>query len=292
MTKNIKSYDSIFIEPKCCSGHVELYKELIRTKLSSGTVLFVSTSDYLRNFDDLEVDKHVINTIDASNKLLYRLQQILFLFKVALLLRNISYKECIFLSYENISFFPFSYTNNRILVVEHNNIDQLLSSKFKSLFYRLTSNDVEHIVFEGYIGEYITSKYNKKHSVLEHPKRRIVALEPNEIDRDYIFCPSGDASYDFLIKLSKYCKDNNLLLITKDNYDLSQECDVIQKKFFSNYDSIFKNAKYIAIGVDFSYRVSGVFYEAIANDKRVILNDCIFSSNVKLKYNKNIEIVL
>ncbi|HAS8547369.1 TPA: hypothetical protein I7775_20395 [Vibrio vulnificus] len=292
MTKNIKSYDSIFIEPKCCSGHVEVYKELIRTKLSSGTVLFVSTSAYLNNFDDLEVDKHVINTIDTSNKILYRLQQIIFLFKLALFLRNISYKECIFLSYENISFFPFSYTNNRIFVLEHNNIDQLLSSKLKSLFYRFTSNEVEHIVFEDYIGEYINSKYNKKYSVLEHPKRLIVSLEPDEIDRDYVFCPSGDASYDFLIKLSRYCKHNNFLLITKDKYDLSQECNVIQKKFFSNYDTIFKNAKYIAIGVDFSYRVSGVFYEAIANGKRVILNDCIFSSHVTRKYNKNIEIVL
>ncbi|MGF1689542.1 hypothetical protein L4C36_23285, partial [Photobacterium japonica] len=227
-----------------------------------------------------------------SNKVFYRFQQMLFLLNLFFVLKEGGYRKCIFLSYENLTMLPFSYFLKNVSVIEHNNIDQLLTSKFKSFAYSYTSSKVEHFVFEDYIGEYISKKYNKNYNVLAHPERKIQSIKEKKFDKEYVFCPSGDVSYEFLLKLCQFCKQNDYLLIAKDKYNLTGKCDVIQKSFFEDYDSLFINSKFIAIGVEFSYRISGVFYEAIANHKKVIMNECVFSSNVQSKYINNIEMVL
>ncbi|MGF1689587.1 hypothetical protein L4C36_23545, partial [Photobacterium japonica] len=67
----MKNYDYVLVEPKCCAGHVELYKELIKTRFNDGSVLFISSSNYLDKIDIPNVDKYEIKLINSSNKVFY-----------------------------------------------------------------------------------------------------------------------------------------------------------------------------------------------------------------------------
>lgn len=292
--KNIKHYDVVLVEPKCSPGHIMLYKELINGFFHGSKILFISTSEYNCHFKGINVDFISINCKTYKNKISYRFNQFLFIGRLISIIKKVSYNKCFFLSYENISISLFSYFINELHLFEHNNIDQVTSSKLKSLFYSITSIKTIHVTFEDYIGEYIRDTYGKNYMVVDHPHRKIscICSGVSPFNCNYVFCPSSDVSYEFLVKLANYCNEFSLLLVVKKPFDLEKYCDVYHSPYFDDYDEVFMGAKYIAVGVSFSYRVSGVFYEAIANEKKVIMNECLFSNVMKAKYSHAIEVIL
>nr|WP_321278096.1 hypothetical protein [uncultured Vibrio sp.] len=296
MKINTETYDFVLVEPKMCKGHINFYKDYITRLIDNDkTILFISTEDYCDEFMDVEglSIKSVPFKIWSCGVLSYRFFQIKFLIYLLVYIKGLSYGKLIFLSYETISLSLYSRVfRGNFSIIEHNNIDDMNRSKVKKLFYKFIGHHVEHLVFEDYIGSYLVKELNKKVGLICHPLRRVDPSSVSPFERPYIFCPSIDSSEKFLVALANFCKKNDLLLVCKNKFDLSRFNNVIQSGFFNNYEQMLYHANYIAVGVDFEYRISGVFYECVANNKKIIMNNCLFSNMMKEKYPLSVEYIL
>ena len=281
----MKNYDYILVELKAPSGHVNLYRNQIESLLIKGKkILFVTTKLYSDFFSNLDIDFLIFDCNHTNNKVFHRIQQCHLLLKLKIKLTQLKYQKLVFLSYENMSFcFLSRIFDENTYVVEHNNIDFIIENKIKRLSYNLTSKLITHVVFEDYISDFIVKEFGKKTKIIAHPVNRYSQCSKVS-NFNYIFCPSSDTPKAFLDRLLIFCERNNLVLITKDKYKLKESEFLIQKNFFENYDEVFVNASYIAIGVDFKYRISAVFYEAISNNKKIIMSDSLFSQKMISKY--------
>lgn len=87
--------------------------------------------------------------------------------------------RCLFIKYDKVIFFTFDtlsfyivtlFIKKPIYLFHHNNTDQLNDPK-KNFLFRLYSNRVNHIVFDGYIKDYLLSKnvHDNLIHVLPHP---------------------------------------------------------------------------------------------------------------------------
>lgn len=194
----------------------------------------------------------------------------------------------IFLSYETISMSLALNTSSKlpVLLFEHNNIDQLLTSSIKSFFYKMIPKYALHIVYETYISNFIKVTYSKSTAVVNHPhylKNKIEKNDVNNKDQLTIFAPSSTYNDEILEYLIRYSKQNNYMLISKGPKEISEE-NLIISPFFNNYDDLMKQSDFIFITNTFNYRVSGVLYEALGNHKRVLGMQCKYLSEMQKRY--------
>lgn len=285
----------LFVETKDSVGHINFYNHLLSSE--NRDFLFVTSEAFSTNFGDLNnvLVKTPWKKLYSASKITYRLEQF-FLILSSLKLAGKD-DDVVFMSYDTISLMlaiPFLKGRN-IKVFEHNNIDQCLTSKIKSFSYKLLSSYVTSIVFEEYIGAYIKKTYDRDYLVYEHPKRIILdSLTSVRHSAPYIFMPSSDISREGFMKILEFVEKHNLLLYCKKYSFLEKEGfvhDLVKtSSFFENYNSLFLHAKYIAIPNNFSFRMSGVYYESIANNKKMLMIDCIMARELFNRV-KNITII-
>lgn len=281
------------IETKDSTGHIKLYQHIIKDFDNlDANVNFISSEMYLNNFERTYFNKvnfEICGTKKViKGKIFHRIQQFILMIK--------AFKKCskndvlILLSYDCIAlWFALLFFNfKELYVFEHNNIDQLDDSHLKSFFYRKLSDKVVSYVFESYIGERVYKKYSRNYLVYKHPLFELKQINKFHHSNKYIFIPSSDVSMSNFLQLYNFAKKEGLDIITKKHSFLKDLPlnGVYQSEYFCNYEDIFLGAEYIGVVNDFKYRVSAVFYEAVANSKKVIMNNTLFSEKVKNNYEK------
>lgn len=281
-----------FIETKDSKGHVKLYKSILMGFMNgSERVKLITSESYACNFDSVKQGLDIVTCNKYplwGGKVLYRIQQIYLM--ILALRKCCSRDDVFFLSYDTVSiwFSLLFFRFKNVYVFEHNNIDQLKSSIIKRFFYRLLSKKVTSYVFEDYIGAYIKEEYCRNFKVYQHPLFIVNSESVFEHRRKYIFLPSSDVSSKSFYLLCEFAKQYDLDIITKKHPFLSSlNSDFIfQHDYFENYDQVFYSSEFVAVVNDFNYRVSGVFYEAVATSKKIIMNRTPFSEYVFEKYEK------
>lgn len=185
----------------------------------------------------------------------------------------------------------------QIFVFEHNSIpssSERFKDRLKRFLFKISSSFVTHIVFENYIANYLSDTYNSKNVVVPHP-----CLSEKEDDLDitddcykylntnvkFAFSPSGSTGDAFISLLDNSLnKNGKLIFLTKSSTYFSPYSMTLVRPSFKSYYCLLSKCSFVVIGCDFDYRVSGVFYEALALSKPILINKSIFSSNVQNLY--------
>jgi hypothetical protein len=296
------------VESKASIGHVNFYNIYYNDLAKSNTVEVLSYSSI---FEKLKVKEKIIKTIFFreqvfKSKISYHLYQIYFSYKAIKFAKKNGFEKIIFSVYDTFSigiiacFFPHLLSSIKVELFEHNNIDQLKTSKIKSLLYKLTSKYVKSIVFENYIGEHINLVYQREFYCYPHPLIMVNSDNVNKdidkrlLGKDYVFLPSAAINKAELETVYEFCTRNRLLLVCKKNSLLNNfpADSFIAETYFENYQHLLLNCKYLAVANDFSYRVSAVFYEGIANDLNIIIADNLMARKLSLKYKESEILIL
>ncbi|ALM72124.1 hypothetical protein [Vibrio vulnificus] len=279
-------------------GHYKFNNEILNW-MCKEDIDFISffSSDFFDNKSENE------NNLSFSSFFLYKKNMIVYvsfqflLHLRLLLLSHKNDKKVILLSYEIYSFSIISYLYRlmgvKVLVVEHNTVPNS-SSKIKSVFYSLISSHVKHLCLESYISNYVSNEFGKKSAFFQHP-----ILIENEINytkskfnnQSYFFMPSStvEASVaDSIIKLFALNPSEHLLM--KDIGCIRSK-NVEKQKFFEDYYNLLMKADGVILPQDFSYRVSGVFYESLAYVNKVYMTPCIMSVEMKKLYPERVVII-
>lgn len=255
----------LLIDPLSQYGHKSLNKYIINSLSDEHQVSFISDKKYY--LKDVKCNLLYFNFLHDFN-LTYRLKQIVILFELIKKIKN--YDLVLFTSYETISFSIVShfYFNRNVFVIEHNNIDQLLMSKIKTFFYSFINKSVTHITFEKYISKYINSKFNKNTFDFPHPLFKIStgSLRAKE---NIIFSPSSTFDSIMMNQLIDFCLNNDYKLLAKGDKDIDFG-QIIIRKHFENYYDCFKHAKFTFLCNNFTYRVSGVVFDSLANNCPIV----------------------
>lgn len=291
----------LFIDLLSPDGHTDINRFFIKTMHdieNIDSIDLVGKEKYFDNNDFILPRRFFI----FNNKFDFRLKNIL---KIKWIFNNIEVEkyDIIFISsYETISF-SIAWRKKmdaRILIFNHNNIDALKNSKIKKFFFKLINNQVEHIVYEDFIKKYIkTLHVGNKVWVNHHP----IDLEKNENrvnsksksdNKLLIYAPSSSNDDIFIRKLINYnnrkkvLNDKIRLIIKSNNINFEDEqLKVINDRVsYENYISNFKKSDFISLLFedDFEYRVSGVFFDALAFKKRLLFKENKFSRYYINKY--------
>ncbi|MFC0117881.1 hypothetical protein ACFFK7_08100 [Pseudoalteromonas xiamenensis] len=202
-------------------------------------------------------------------------------------------KKVLFLSYNPLShlalFAVLKVFGFDIYCFEHNSIPSKRSRFFnvKSFFFSACSKFVVHLVFEDYISDYLRNEYRTKVLVIPHPclaSPRVGDYYTQKSSLLSFFSPSGSTKNSFITRLETYADEIGAKLYIKSTSYSSRRVDTIVSKYFENYMELMGRVDCVMIGCDFDYRVSGVFYEALAAKTKILMSDCVFARNVGDKY--------
>lgn len=289
----------LYIDAISPSGH-KLYNEiLIKDILRSNFEVFtVSQEDYLSTLDIqhpnlhvlLEVPKKYYNKLEQTNPFLSRVKLFLILRYIMKRISFSDYGYIIFSSYEEVSFL-FSSMPKNCYLISHNNFDNFNNLVKQYIYKKLSLN--QHIVVlskylqddlhvlgfntlylpHGVPSQFMQNKLDdsfvQKYSTREY---NFIVFSPSAASTDNSIFIEIDRSpffEDFLIK-------NKILLIVRGNQKVMCNNIIIINDFLDRieYEFLFKTADVILInyGQEFKNRVSGVYYEAIANLKPVVVS--------------------
>lgn len=218
--------------------------------------------------------------------------------KIKWVLKNInidSYDLIFISSYEIISFalaWP-KRMKSRVTALNHNNLDEL-KDLLKRFFFTRIPKYVEYIVFEEYMKGYLLEdvKTPNKVWVIHHPidlgkvqdyRRLLYSKISNSdiINSKLIFAPSGSNDEDFILQLVNFQKEGKFLdstafklIIKSKELEYQDDHLIVTKRYFDyeEYISYFGNSALILLPYpkDFSYRISGVLFDALAFKKQII----------------------
>ena len=276
----------LLVDTKCPSGHIELYRLQILAYCEEFDVTFATTSRYFENFSELPIAHLKIRGDQdlAKGKPSRKLQQFYRMYPVLRNWKKDGYDQCVLLSFDTHVLGAMSWLieSKGLEGYLHNNIDEIVNHAHKRLLFRRIAKRMTFCVFEDYISQFLQETFGAKTRVTPHPRRAIVAQDADPTGGEpFVFCPSSECDPSFFEKLDQFCAAKGLLLVTKPRPGLKERTGLIVKDRFDNFDDLFLAADYIACGVDYQYRVSGVFYEALGNDKKIIANDCLFFRSVQ-----------
>ncbi|WP_447877280.1 hypothetical protein [Serratia fonticola] len=266
-------------------GHTSFNQSIVDWLENEDVSMYFSDS-MARNFDSA-FQSFPDNMLVKSSKWKYKFNQIILMKNVFSRLRYSSFDKVLFLSYEPLSMFIWSYffryfSHASIFVVEHNTVPK--SGFFKKMPYKMISKTVTHITLMDYISKYVSDKFNKRAVTVRHPMNNILnstneCIEPLEInDNKIIFMPSATIDADTTNKIFQVVSQNKgYTLYAKPKYDVGFESDnIILSTRFDNYNRMMASSDVVIIPQDFDYRVSGVLYEALQSNALIIVSDCIF----------------
>lgn len=203
-------------------------------------------------------------------------------------------KRVLFLSYNCANHIPIfiflRILGYRIYVFEHNSIPRVessIKSRFKEFLFERASRMVTHIVFEDYIKLYLESRFLASVIVVRHPclgdRDPNFSLDPVN-PAPFIFSPSASTTENWLVPIVQFARSENKTMYLKNTGFQPSAPGVVRSSFFSNYYNILSQSDVIVLGCDFQYRVSGVFYESLRFNKKIVMSDSVFSRAVVKMY--------
>ncbi|CDU10775.1 hypothetical protein VCR31J2_2260042 [Vibrio coralliirubri] len=263
------------IEPLQAKGHLNINAFYLNALNKKYDVDFYVVPELYEKYKTLENENLKIKKIGLKNKsnstLFYFLANVIALFKLALNIKNSGIDKVIFLSYHLPSFAPISYVYSSLfsscLVIEHNTIPKTISKK---VLYRLVSSNIFHGCLHPSISKFIDRNFNKKTIDINHP----ITLPKFEIDKNkchhkkqFIFAPSGLVTSDDIDFLLSRIGDYDIDILTKVE---SPDNRVVTKKRFEPYERLMSEALFIYNPFSISHRVSGIYFDALANQNLMI----------------------
>jgi len=295
----MKAIDYLLVDFISPSGHGKINNYFVENLIEEKYTVTVLAK---KNYSFMSPSNFIIfHTLFENDSQAWRhyLEQVIFSF-ISLLINIrtvIAADKIVFLSYDNVVnihlFILLKYFfKKEVYVIEHNTVNEGGSgivSYIKRVARQAQALIIKSIVFEEYIGRYLQKVYGFKYTVVSHPI--ILSLDEGGAKcRFDIFSPSGSTPFDVHVFLSKYSVLANASVCVKDEGIETFSELFIQKRYFDDYDTYMLSAKIIIIGAEFEYRVSGVFYEALATSAYIVMKKCKFSINVIKKFPEKIRI--
>lgn len=295
----MKNKKLLFVDPLSQEGHLNFNKIYIKALFQIfDSIDFAFIKGYEEKLSISNDNKVYLIPekyhAGSRNKILNRLRYIQ-IFRFIKKHCNINnYDFVIFSSYEEISLY-FSFINRTLILVNHNNLSGL-QNRIKLFFFKKISSKNISIVFEDYMRDYLLSLGLKNVYSIKHglPCAFDIKLLENAklIDffswikdfRYIIFSPSGSSTDDdFLNDLilndafNMFLRKNGILLILKNKLLKSDSQNIkIIRGYLTDiqYKYVFLRSDLILIpySINFSYRVSAVLFESMANKK-----NCLFT---------------
>lgn len=292
----------LIADPLSENGHLKFNKKILDwfsyEKIDSITFFSKSMAANLNIISDHNVSTFADSYIRKDSRFRYFLCQIALHFKLLTICLK-SKCSLILLSYELQSFLFFSYIyrlfNVKVMVIEHNTIPDNKTS-FKGMLYNSIDSKVFHICLEEYISENIKKQYAKKADYFSHPitisDDDVLSVINSDCDgrrEKNLFMPSSTINSAVADSIILSCLKNKIILIMK-NLGNIESHEVLKREHFDNYYEIMKSCDGVIIPQVFTYRVSGVFYEALALNVKIYMAKSLFSKEMKLIYPDNIAI--
>jgi hypothetical protein len=289
----------LYIDPICNKGHIGFNNIYINALLSTDKVkidlaLPKSYANKLTinkeyNLVDIPEELYTFNST-IFKRLSNRVKIIKIQCNIKKSIRFESYDLVLVSTFDNISLLFTRFSKNTILVC-HNNIRQAFKSKMHLQFLRLLAKRYKLLVFN--FDQYDFLKKNKISNAVVIPhgirepfqtdfseklshndqKKKIFIPSSNSLDRNFV--------RELLIsqRLNDFLAVSNYFIyikIPKQKSALSNVITINRYLTKEEYKSLFIESTHILLPYDkqqFRYRVSGVFFEAIANDKSLLIYD-------------------
>lgn len=288
----------LYIDPICPQGHINFNNIHINALLR------------LSDNVDLVFEEGYYNQLNVNNcRLIYQYpklknhnngisNRIKIYRNLKTILKNVPFSEydkILFSSFDEISFTFFNLPSN-VCLINHTNVSGVYSSKIKRCLYKRLSNKHQQIVLDSLSKKYLIDIGINNVKCVNHglpPKIkvsndwRLTHFVGESVYNHIIFSPSrGSNDYDFLNQLIEdkgfvsLLKSTNSLLIMHDDekLDISHKYNpnilLIKKRLSqTDYENLFLQSSLILITYpdSFRYRSSGVFMEALANNKDLIV---------------------
>lgn len=296
----------LFIDLLCPEGHKDINLFLLEILNEIKDIKIIDTvfkEGYL-NESKRKINKTYFfpeKFFNYKNNLDSRLKNIK---KIKWIFNNINldlYNLVLISSYETISF-SLAWRKKykpRILIFNHNNIDEL-NDLVKRFFFKKIPINIEHIVYEKFIKDYLISLNIKNkiwinHHPLDITKRKNVLNNDSIEDKQFfIFAPSGSNDDKIIRNLINNRKRKNLIkekikfFIKSKNINFEDEQMKVtnQRISYNEYIYNFNKANLVALlfNENFSYRVSGVLFDSFVFKKKVLFSKNLFSDYYLSKY--------
>ena len=230
-------------------------------------------------------------------RIAYTIQQFIYLLLILLRSLRTGKKEILFLSYELVSMSLASHIFNlfkrNVYLVEHNTLVPKNSVKLR--LFKSISKAVCHIALEEYISIFIKEDLQRNAVTVNHPIQpcAVECISRESKKRSDVFMPSSTidkAVVNEICDTFALSSSNKAILYLKGDENLSSE-NIVYKPHYTDYEERICGSSYVIIPQIFEYRVSGVFYDAIAGSSTILMSDCIFAQNMRLRYGKRVVIL-
>ncbi len=241
----------------------------------------------------------------GNNAILNRIRLSIAFVKICCLLKKKKADVIWVMSYDTIVLYCFSKLfdycvgkNARVLLMNHMNIDELTRSGLKKSMFNKLGNKYESIVYSGFIKKFVQDIGNIKCHVLPHNLNNYKIDEIGSIRSDikdffeskgetYVVMISGNGvdpnNLDELIDLDKrgILTEYHLKIYIKEkshHYHSDSLC--INSCYLSDceYTFMLSNTSYVMLpyNVDYKYRASGVYFDALTFNKPIIYTETSF----------------
>lgn len=276
-------------------GHININKAYIEALKKSFEVKLMTSNSYANKLgfkNDYVIPEELLK---AKNRYYYaiHLAQAIRYVKRNVLNKH-KFDAIVILGFENISFaFAWRFIRQKTFAFIHNNLTRKSLSSF---CFKFISRRVSFLMLEDYLVKELKPKIKNKLLAVPHPiNPKVLNLPVNntQIVEGQIFCPSARSDINEVNRFkTKILEQNKYKLILKAEEELITE-KVIQKPFFDNYFELMLESEYVLIPFEFDLRVSGVFYEAMALNKKVLTtkNSRLFMKEMQKLYPNSVWIV-
>lgn len=282
------------IEPLGEKGHINSNGVFLRALRDIGDVTLATFAGYQGNFD---CDKRVAipdRFHGGDLKVGRRINGIRALRYVQRSTDLSRFDIVFFLCYEEVSLAATWPARPRTYVFEHNNLDAISRSRVKRFCYRRLSRQVVHIAYMRYIADHIQTEYGAQAYEISHPYYRSCngdsGAEAGHVpsggtDRPTtIFSPSGSTDADLLNRLTHFVSQRDqYYLVAKAPHEQQGKCYRL-RRFFDQYAREMEQCDLVFFGGRYSYRVSGIVFEAISFGKPAVVLDCRFARELQKTY--------
>ena len=215
------------------------------------------------------------------------------------------YDAIIFLSYDALSLFIYKVAS-KVYLIDHNNVSQIDKSKVKLFFTKSLPSNYIHVALSEMMEKRLKELLPNKTIVYvphgyikdEGEGKKPAYLQEGE---KFLFCPIN-SNYDPVFveellgdsKLQEFLSSHSIKLIVKrmllGNLNHTNLIGIDGRFSDEEYRYLMRNALAVVLpySSQFKYRCSGIFFECVANESRIISTRIpdmeIYSGRVKICY--------
>ena len=288
----------LFIDFLCPKGHIgfnNIYIDALESNKEISLDLAFSKS-YFKNLEYNNINKCITipdNLFKTSKGIFQSFLNRIYRYTIQkYIIRNIhlqTYDFVLVSSFETLTIPLTKFPKNTFFIC-HINIELASKNHIFLIALRKIAKQYKLIVFNKEIKSFLNSKNIFNCDIIPHGLR--VPFKISQIKKDVfsyqekiMFLPSYTSSDKDLIndllsldKFNEILKKNNIRLILRNHKLKSQKSNItIYKKYLSTeeYQGLFLRSDYIFLPYSFKFkhRISAILYEAISNNKKLIVRD-------------------